>query len=254
MKPTYPIPQEITSSFFYLVYKYDLPVGDDCYYYLYDRFQRIRQGEPNKVDSTASYCQRLLDTARMLKQLSFFREGRGFSLIVGVTQQEYSSPQLVEGMTHTLTEALSRMVTKGSSHLIFNVVTYAELADYPEPDGSTKGIEGFSDNELDTIIAKALELQGWARKMQGNKGKESEIKTKSNELGQWVTHLKECVPSEWTKYKQYSFIGDFMVRAGLLKFRGDEWSENWGRYMTQKEKVSQVRLWENCHKRNTGKY
>lgn len=252
MKPTYPIPQEITSNWVYLVRKYSLPVGDNCYYYLYDLFQRIRQGQPNAVDSTASYCQRLLDTARMLKQLSIFREGRGLSLIVGVKQQEYSSPQLVDDLKHTLAEALSKMVTKGSSHLIFNVVTYAELADYP--DGSTKGIEGFSDNELDTIIGKAQELQEWAGEMQGNRVKDSEIKTKNNELGQWVTHLKECVPAEWTAYRQYSFIGEFMVWAGILDFRGADWRDEWERFMTQKEKVSQVRLWESCHKRYKEKH
>ncbi|MCR4864881.1 MAG: hypothetical protein K5850_06975 [Bacteroidales bacterium] len=236
----------IQAEFDALCSQYGFPVGDSNYYFLLDLFRRRKQGK-SFTDEEILADFSALDIARMLKQLSF--SSGNFSLLVGGGSKDYSSPALVGILKQSLEEALGARVEKGKKHMILSKgygaggdEGRAFLIDYPE--GCTPMGEGFSNKELDAIIAFEEGLEVEVKKMQGNKERwEKEGESRLPELGklsEWI--IDNYLPKEWQAVDKYNFVADYLFRAGFLDFKGEVWKGGF-RDKSRKEKDRMIRNW-----------
>lgn len=227
----------IMADFEALCSQYGLPVEDSNYYFLLDLFQRRRQGKSFTTEEILADFS-ALEIARMLKQLSF--SGGAFSLIVGAVKQDYSSPILVEVLKQSLVDALQARVKKvgnlkkGEESLGATMILskgYGAGGDegraflIPYPEGSKPQEKGFSEVELDAIIAFEEGLAAEVEKMQGNKERwEKEGTSRLPELGklsEWI--IDNYLPKEWQAVEKYNFVADYLFKAGFLDFKGEVW-------------------------------
>ncbi|MBQ6416241.1 MAG: hypothetical protein IJJ65_08335 [Butyrivibrio sp.] len=221
-------------------------MGDSNYYYLLDLFQRRRQGKSFTTEEILADFS-ALEIARMLKQLSF--SSGNFSLLVGGVSKDYSSPALVGILKQSLEEALGARVEKGKKHLILSKgygaggdEGRAFLIEYPE--GCTPKGEGFSNTELDAIIAFEEGLEVEVKKMQGNKERwEKEGGSRLPELGklsEWI--IDNYLPQEWQAVDKNNFVADYLFQAGFLDFKAEVWKAGFkGKNRQQKDRM--VRDW-----------
>ena len=237
----------IQADFDALCSQYGLPVGDSNYFFLLDLFQRRRLGVSFTDEEILAELS-ALEIARMLKQLS--NSSGAFSLAVGRRKPIiYISPALVGILKQSLEDALEARVEKGKKHLILSKgygaggdEGRAFLIEYPE--GCTPKAEGFSNRELDAIIAFEEGFEVEVEEMQGNKERwEIEGGSRLPELGklsEWI--IDNYLPKEWQAVDKYNFVADYLFRAGFLDFKGEVWKGGF-RDKSRKEKDRMIRNW-----------
>lgn len=172
-----------------------------------------------------------LEIATMLRQLSRATE---LSISVNHVVEKYGNitiPILTSALTDSLNARIQKKkkltaqcgggkITDIGANMILNKGGAGGRAYLiPYPNGEKPQEVGFSKTELDTIIEYETIKKEEYKITQGNG-------THSRELGHLAEWIAECfLPKEWNVYAKYFFVIHYLIIAGYLDFRGEEWLE-----------------------------
>lgn len=227
---------EVEKHFSLLCQSYDLNPEWEHYNRLLGLFSLMRDGHLN-VDEPYLSDSLLLETARMLKQLSYSK-GK-FSLTVGVMVEQYESSEIVERMRKLLEDILDKKVMKiiyerGEKVMGLCINETVEqmhpigrrsYISYPE--GCEMQEEGFSEKELDMIIHNQEKARYREKLWHGSKETWEEGNGQIPLLGKYAREIRDLLPSDWKKVKQHNFIANFLYDSGFLYFKSQTWKNSY---------------------------
>ncbi len=146
----------------------------------------------------------------------------------------YTNPETLDLLKGSLVGLLKQRIFRYGNKLVLSLSrTSAKIvsdnADGPE--------DGFTFDELDSIIQAVEGLGADAQKLQGKKAKKSESRTHTKDVSPLVKGILDALADYdfETKAKRYSFVADFLFSAGFLNFMDEKWKEDYihvwkGRY------------------------
>lgn len=227
---------------------------------LLDNFRRKKSGL-GKTDVEIISDFSALDCARMIVQLSTYKGD--VSLWIGGNKQVYS-PAIVEVMKGSLMGALCQMVEKKENALILKKGQGADgdraRAFVIPCAGSNPQADTFSMVELNALIDYESKKQKWVKKMEGNTERwEEEGNSRLPELGKIAYEIltmevntesgkKSIFPDGMKETDKYNFISEYMLLAGYLDFKPENWFFNF----VNKDKYeisTSVRDWIKAYKK-----
>lgn len=217
----------ILDDFCALCRKYGLPCDpgevDRFNWTLFNIFKEKRTGSPWTALENIGDPSSVADIAHLLAQVM---EGditvQGSIRPMPIT---YTNPETRRLLKESLVEILKRRVFRYGDKLVLALSrTGAKIV----TDKTSGPEDGFTFDELDSIIHAVDGLNADAKKLQGRKAKDSDSFTHTKDISPLAKDLENIVSEYGLKtMARYSFVADFLFEAGFLDFKGDEWKEDY---------------------------
>jgi len=184
-------------------------------------FKEKRNGTPWMATETIGDLSSVADIARLLTQVM-----EGDITVQGrVRPIPYTNQETLRLLKESLVGILKRRVFRYGNKLVLSLsqtsaTIVSENANGPE--------DGFTFDELDSIIQAVAHLNKTAKKYQGKRTKGADTHTHTKDISPVVKAaldaLKDCGLNTMAKY---NFVADFLFRAGFLDFKGDTWLDDY---------------------------
>ena len=234
----------ILNDFCALCRKYGLPCDpgevDRFNWTLFYIFKEKRTGSSWTALENIGDPSSVADIARLLAQVMDAKETNGDIKVEGVRPVlfptpetlrsfgtntfQYTNPETLQLLKGSLAEILKRRVFRYGKKLVLSLnqtaIIVSDIANGPE--------DGFTFDELRSIIQAVEDLNADAKKLQGKKAKKSESRTHTKDISLLAKGILDALADYdfETKAKRYSFVADFLFSAGFLDFMDEQWKED----------------------------
>ena len=227
----------ILNDFCDLCRKYGIPYDpsevDRFNWTLFYIFKEKRTGSPWTSLENIGNPSSVADIARLLTQAM---EG-DIKVEGSIRTIQYNNPETLGLLKESLVGMLKRRVFRYGKKLVLSLnqtaIVVSDNANGPE--------DGFTFDELDSIIQAVDGLNQNAKKLQGRKAKNADSFTRTKDISPLAKGILDAmVDYDMNTVARYCFIADFLFDAGFLDFKGDGWKNEYNTY-NDKEKYDFIK-------------
>ena len=227
----------IIEGFCDLCRKYGIPCDpgevDRFNWTLFYIFKEKRTGSPWTALENIGDPSSVADIARLLTQVlegNIKVEGR-------IRTIPYNNPETLGLLKGSLVGLLKQRVFRYGKKLVLSLnqtaIVVSDNANGPE--------DGFTFDELRSIIQAVEVLNADAQKLQGKKAKNSESRTHTKDISPLAKRILDAIVDyDMNTVARYCFVADFLFNAGFLDFKGDGWKNEYNTY-NDKEKYDFIK-------------